>query len=408
MALTAQELAIRTAAERRAAALLDELAQHVAIPTGTGFATGIDEYRGMLLTRLEALGGTSELHPGSERPSWLRLPHAPPDEEAEAPVTAVVTRRTATQRPRILLAGHLDTVHDPHGAFRALALSADGGLATGPGAADMKGGILCAVSALEVLAEAGVDLPWTFLLNADEETGSFHSAEALAAQAALHSVGIALEPALPDGSLVIERMGTGQFQIVVHGRAAHVGRDFAQGASAVFALARLITRLESLVDLERGAIVNVGPLTGGLVTNAVPHLAACWGNVRFTDAAVQRELEAAVRSLATDDAAMPRVEVHTAFNRPMKPFTPEVRRLAEVIRGAAQDLGQAMPFGRTGGVCDGNILQAAGLPTLDTLGVRGGNLHRSDEYIEVASLVERTALLAIVLRRLWSEEIDPR
>jgi glutamate carboxypeptidase len=40
------------------------------------------------------------------------------------------------------------------------------------------------------------------------------------------------------------------------------------------------------------------------------------------------------------------------------------------------------------------------LPTLDTLGVRGGNLHREDEFIELSSLVERAQLLAVILIRL--------
>jgi glutamate carboxypeptidase len=267
----------------------------------------------------------------------------------------------------------------------------------------MKGGILIAVAALECLAEEGHDPGWTFVLNADEETGSFQSAEALRAAAAGHRVGLALEPALPDGSLVIERMGTGMFRIDAHGRAAHVGREFARGASAVYALARAITRIEGMVDLEAGRILNIGPIEGGSVVNAVPDHAAAWGNVRFRDAATQQALEKEVLALATRGDDLPSIEVHATFNRPAKPFTPPVQRLAHAIRAAAEDLGQAMPFASTGGVCDGNILQEAGLATLDTLGVRGGNLHRKDEYIEVASLVDRCQLLAVLLLRLAAD-----
>ncbi len=69
-------------------------------------------------------------------------------------------------------------------------------------------------------------------------------------------------------------------------------------------------------------------------------------------------------------------------------------------RSVAEDLGQRLPFKSTGGVCDGNIMQAAGLPTIDTLGVRGGGLHTPDEWIELASLVERCQLLAVLVHRL--------
>lgn len=408
MPLTAVEQLLCSAIAARAEALLEDLAAHVAIPTGTGHAVGIDAYRAVLLRRLEAIGGSTELVPGDPRPEWLRLPGARHAAASQAhPPTAIVTRRARDgASPAILIAGHLDTVHDPHGEFQALTISADGRTATGPGAADMKGGILVAVAALEALAAQGIDVPWTFLLNADEETGSFHSAAALAVAAKGHRVGLALEPALPDGSLVVARMGTGQFKVETFGRAAHVGRDFAKGVSAVYELARLITRMESMSDVGRGAIVNVGPLLGGHVTNAVPDHAACWGNVRFADDAVQRELDATFAALATPGATsgavdtLPRVVVHKAFNRPAKPLTPEVQRLADSAKQAAEDLGQRMAFGSTGGVCDGNILQAAGLPTIDTLGVRGGNLHRTDEFIEVASLVERCQLFAVMIARI--------
>jgi glutamate carboxypeptidase len=75
-------------------------------------------------------------------------------------------------------------------------------------------------------------------------------------------------------------------------------------------------------------------------------------------------------------------------------------RLAEAARAAAEDLGQALPFGKTGGVCDGNTMQAEGLATIDTLGVRGGGLHTPDEWVEVASLAERAALASVLISRL--------
>ena len=88
------------------------------------------------------------------------------------------------------------------------------------------------------------------------------------------------------------------------------------------------------------------------------------------------------------------------WNRPAKPATEAVLAFAEAGREAAGDLGQPLEFAATGGVCDGNLLQAEGLPTLDTLGVRGGNLHRTDEFVEVASLADRACLLAVLLGRI--------
>ena len=263
----------------------------------------------------------------------------------------------------------------------------------------MKGGLVIVLAALEAIEEAGIGASWTLVLNSDEETGSYHSERALRDAAAGHDVGLVVEPALPDGSLVTERLGSGQFRVRAFGREAHVGRDFGAGVSAVTALAQRLVAIAALPDPERGVICNVGPVEGGSATNVVPDRASAWGNVRFETKAQADALEASIRRLGTSGDAMPRVEVLTSFNRPAKPLTPGTERLAFLARGAAEALGQRLGFGKTGGVCDGNILQDAGLATIDTLGVRGGGLHTSGEWIELASLVERCALLALVILR---------
>jgi glutamate carboxypeptidase len=159
-----------------------------------------------------------------------------------------------------------------------------------------------------------------------------------------------------------------------------------------------------MADAERGLILNVGPLEGGGATNAVPDRARAWGNVRFATSEHAEQIAAMLDSLETD--AMPSVRVDRVFNRPAKPLIEPTRRLADLARQAAEDLGQSLPFQSTGGVCDGNIMQAAGLATIDTVGVRGGGLHTRDEWIELASLVERCRLLAVLISRIaggaWS------
>jgi glutamate carboxypeptidase len=73
-----------------------------------------------------------------------------------------------------------------------------------------------------------------------------------------------------------------------------------------------------------------------------------------------------------------------------------------VAIACAHELGIATGAGTgsTGGVSDANALQDGGLPCLDGLGVRGGNMHRSDEFVVTASLAERASLLALLLSRL--------
>ena len=388
--------------DARADQLLAQLVEHVAIPTGHNYTPGLDQYRDVLIQRLSALGAVIEHIPGQPRPDWIEQPtggSATPESQASIPPVVLAKHQTGAS-PSILIVGHLDTVHDPRGSFRELSIDHKAGICTGPGCVDMKGGVLIAITALQVLAEAGVDLNWTVLFNSDEEMGSFHSEQALREAASGHDLGIVLEPALPNGALAIERMGSGQFKIEVHGRSAHVGRAFADGKSAVNKLAQVITALSKLADPDHGMIVNIGPLQGGAATNIVADYAACWGNVRFGDAQKADQLAVAIDAQSTSADAMPRVIVHRNWNRPAKPQTEAVRQFAQAAAATADDLDQSLPFASTGGVCDGNILQAVGLPTLDTLGVRGGNLHRPDEFVEMASLVERCQLLAVLLARI--------
>lgn len=382
-------------------ALLEDLRLHVGLPTGGRNTAALDETRERLTARAKRLGATVEIVAGEPKPGWLygQTPGAAP-----LP-TAVCRRSSGVPGSEILIAGHLDTVHDPQSAFRELTLSADGQTATGPGCVDMKGGLVIALAALEAMDEAGVRTPWTLLLNSDEETGSYHSERAIFAEservARCGGVGIALEPAMADGGLVIERAGSGQFMIDVRGRSAHVGRDFGSGVSAVTALARLILRVQEMSDLSAGVIVNIGPVQGGTATNVVPDLARAWGNVRYPTARAAAEVEARLKEIAAgpDVPKGAQASVQASFIRAAKPLTPGTQALAERARRASEDVGLPLPFGKTAGVCDGNIMQAAGLATIDTLGVRGGGLHTPEEWVELSTLVQRCQLLAVMVMR---------
>ena len=391
---------IEAAFAARREAMEGDLEAFVAIPTGTGHEEGLGQLRGIFRSRLAALGARIDEIPGDPKPGWI----VQPGQRADAPTPPVLRAVAGEGRGRpVLLTGHLDTVHDPAGAFRSLRRISPT-RAEGPGAIDMKGGLVVMLHALEVLAELGVHPAWTVLLNSDEETGSLHSQRAIRAESArvarAGGIGLAMEPALPDGSIVLERLGSATFRIECEGRAAHAGRDFAQGVSAVNALAARILDASRLVDLEAGTVVNVGPLEGGKATNVVPDLARAWGNARFRDAAREAALREGLLALASGpDAPLPRTRIEYESNRPAKPETPAVRALADEVRAIGAGLGVAIGDGRSGGVSDGNLMQAEGLPTLDTMGPVGGNLHRTDEYVDLDTLAPRAAILAILVAR---------
>lgn len=396
VALSGLEERVARAVERRADALLADLKRHVRLPTGGFNEDAIEETRTLLTTRLVALGASHRLVEPDPKPWWL----AGSSGTGYMPSTSVCDRTAGRSGSRVLIAGHMDTVHDPKGPFQELSVTAGGNTGIGPGCVDMKGGLVIAVAALEVLEDLGVPASWSFLLNGDEETGTYHSERAIREEAVRHDFGLALEPALPGGALAVERVGSGQFMIEVKGKAAHAGREFAKGVSAVNKLAECILEAAKLPDPKRGVVVNIGPLRGGVATNVVPDSAAAWGNVRFPDPRAADDLAAMIDAMATQPDAMPGVVVRRSFNRPAKPLTPDTEALALRARSVAEDLGQTLPFEKTGGVCDGNIMQDAGLPTIDTVGVRGGGLHTPEEWIDLTSLVERCQMLAILIARV--------
>jgi glutamate carboxypeptidase len=125
-------------------------------------------------------------------------------------------------------------------------------------------------------------------------------------------------------------------------------------------------------------------------------------NLRPAAITDQAEAEAAMARIVEEvsrahDVA---IHVHGGFGRPPKPLDARSERLFELVKACGADLGQPIAWQSTGGVCDGNNIAACGVPVVDTMGVRGGNIHSSDEYLIVESLVERAQLSALVMLRL--------
>jgi glutamate carboxypeptidase len=195
---------------------------------------------------------------------------------------------------------------------------------------------------------------------------------------------------------------------VVRGRSAHAGRTFASGRSAIVAAAELVGWLDALNRERPGVCVNIGKIDGGGPVNVVPDLSLVRFNVRVADAEamewVRPRLDALITRLAARDGI--RAELRGEFRSPPKPVDPPTQRLLEHVADCGSRLGLDVRWKATGGVCDGNKLAAAGLPNVDTLGVRGGAIHSDREYLLIDSLTERAKLTALLLMRLAAGELD--
>ncbi len=306
---------------------------------------------------------------------------------------------------QLLLTGHMDTVFAVDHPFQTLRWLEDGVLG-GPGVADMKGGIAVMLAALSAF-EAGPKrdaIGYEVVLNADEEVGSPGSAALIAAAAQGKRAALTYEPsALPDGTLAGARPGSGNFSFTVHGKSAHAGRNPGDGRNALVAAADLALRLKAAV--RDGLSVNPARIDGGGPNNVVPDLAVLRVNLRPAtvddQAQAQAWIEQAVAAVAAEHDV--KISLHGHFARPPKPMTPALEQLFGRVKQAGTDLGQAIGWQPTGGVCDGNNIAACGVPVIDTMGVRGGSIHSMEEYLIVDSLSERAALSALTLMRLAGE-----
>ena len=108
---------------------------------------------------------------------------------------------------------------------------------------------------------------------------------------------LVLEPALPGGALKTARKGCGEFELTVHGVAAHAGLDPGKGASAIHELAAQIAAIERLQDLPSGISVNVGLVSGGSRPNVVAEEARATIDVRAPTREAADAVEAAFRGL---------------------------------------------------------------------------------------------------------------
>lgn len=317
-----------------------------------------------------------------------------------------------TKRPaaplRVFLGIHMDTVYRPEHPFQSATLL-DANTLQGPGAADAKGGLVVLLHALWALEQSpfASNIGWQVLINPDEELGSPGSGPLLTRLAERNLLGLVFEPSLPDGTLVGQRHGSGNYVAVVRGRSAHAGRDHALGRNAIHALADLVVALRDLGERLAGITLNVGNIEGGGPVNVVPDLAIARFNVRFARPEDQSDFQAHLDPLLAEINRRDglRVDLHGGVTAPPKPLNERTHRLLDLLAACGRELHLPIRHLPSGGVCDGNRLAAAGLPTVDTLGPRGGNIHSDREYILLDSLPERARLASLLLMKLAAGQL---
>jgi glutamate carboxypeptidase len=296
-----------------------------------------------------------------------------------------------------LLIGHCDTVW-PTGTLGEMPLRAEGGIFYGPGVFDMKAGLVQMIFALRALRELNLTVPAScrVVINSDEEIGSPNSTALIRRLARRAERAFILEPAFgPSGKLKTARKAVGNFTLTIKGRAAHAGVSPEEGVSAILELSHQIQRLFGFNDAARGITVNVGTIAGGTRSNVIAAEVRARIDVRVRTRDDAQAVEAAIRSLSPVN---PETTLHVdgGFDHP--PMEPSERNQALwwMAHEAGQALGLELEQSAVGGASDGNTTSQY-TATLDGLGAVGDGAHAAHEQVDLTRLVERAALLALLL-----------
>jgi glutamate carboxypeptidase len=295
-------------------------------------------------------------------------------------------------QPKVLILGHHDTVF-PIGSLAARPFRVVDGRASGPGVFDMKAGIVQAIHAVVALEDrSGVEM----LFTADEEVGADTSRELLETRALACGAVLVLEPSFDGGALKIGRKGTGTFEVIVRGRAAHAGLEPEKGINALVEAAHQVLTISEFGDPSVGTTVTPTVARVGTADNVVPAEARVVIDVRVTNADEKARIEGLMYGL-TPAIKGTAIEVRGSISRPPMPESasatlfPLAQRVDPTISGVA-----------VGGGSDGNFTAALGVPTLDGLGAVGGGAHADHEFVLIDTMPARVTLLTGVLAGILS------
>jgi glutamate carboxypeptidase len=394
-----------TAGEKASIALLEQI---VNVNSGTMNFKGVRQVGDMLTPRFEALGFKVTWVDGTP---FGRAGHL------------VATR--AGRGPHVLLIGHLDTVFEPNHPFQRWQ-RVDQNIARGPGAADMKGGIIVGLAALDALRDAKLldSLQLTVVLHGDEED----SGEPLelarrdlidAAKAADIAIGLENAADNPKTAVTARRSSTG-WLVKVTAKSSHSSQIFSDdvGAGAAYELGRILNgfyqevRGEEFVTFNPGLIASstqldfkkepLGATLSGK-NNIVTPTAIASGDLRTLTSQQLEETRAKMRKVVAASLPQTSAEIEFTDNYPSMAPTAGNRKLLSMYDAVSRDLG----FGavtevnpRNAGAADISFAADHVDMALDGLGLLGGGSHTPEEFADLRTYQIQAQRLAVLLYRL--------
>jgi glutamate carboxypeptidase len=301
-------------------------------------------------------------------------------------------------KPGIIFLGHMDTAI-PAGAIAERPFIIKDGKVYGPGVLDMKGGIVAFLYAIKALKAAGYSSrPIKVILAGDEEVlhARSNAPEVFIEEAKGYVAAFNTETGFVDNGIVVGRKGVARIMLEVKGIAAHAGNDPENGRSAILEIAHKIIDVQNLTDKEKGISFNVGVMQGGKTSTAVPDYAKIDIDVRYKDPDDLPEILEQVQTVGAKNY-IDGTTTQVVFMEGIKPMktTEGVKLLFELVKKVSEENDFGTPYAKyVGGASDSAYSILAGVPTVCSMGVKGGRNHSPEEFAIVETLFERAKLLA--------------
>ena len=318
-------------------------------------------------------------------------------EKAGNPVC--ITMNPDADSAPVVFSGHLDTVH-PVGLFGTPAARREGDILYGPGAIDCKGGVVVSFLAMDALSQCGfTDRPVKLILQTDEEKSSSPSNKQTIAFMLEHAKGAAafLNAEACGGKLVtLARNGILSYRFFITGKAAHSG-NCCNGKSAVAEAAHKILQLEQYKDAD-GITVNCGMINGGTAPNTVAATCMFSADMRFANEEQHQQAIAIAERVAEDTLIEGcTCELVKASERPSMPLTDANLALLDRVNHIFETCGiPQVGYAMSSGGSDAAYTTNAGIPTICSIGISGGNLHAVGEHALLNTIPAAAKRLAAV------------
>jgi len=377
--------AVYRAVEASRPGVIELLKRIVDVDSGTGDITGGERVETILSAPLRAAGATVRT--------------APAEVKGVAPNLIAVFHGSG--KARMLIIAHVDTVFGP-GTVAKRSFRIEGDRAYGPGVGDEKGGVVSAVTALQILHRLGFQdyATITLLLDGSEELGSPGSTRLIQTLARQNDVEFNMEPGDPPDALTVWRKGAGDIVVQVRGRAAHAGMVPQNGRNAAMELVHQLEALQGKFPQSGDATtVNLTVIRAGDRTNIIPDSAEATFDVRFRkpgefDSILSR-MKASLAPTSVPDTTVAISSRGSAY--PPLIDNEQVAALGHRAQAIYAELGKSIALSGNGGASESAVANSVGTPALDGLGFVGAGFHTDHEWIDVGSITPRLYLFTRLL-----------